>query len=91
MEIPITQATPEVRPSSVARKTNPFKPRLTVHELEIPIGNICCATDALRRYAEFSLDETLQYLIDMACDHAGALRVIIYPDEADVPRSEQPN
>jgi hypothetical protein len=75
----MTQATPEVRPSLAARKPSPFKPSLTVHELEVPVGLICGATDALSRYAEFSHDDTLQYLIAMACQHAGELRMIIYP------------
>lgn len=86
----MTQATPEVRPSSAARKTSPFKPSLTVHELEVPIGNVCAATDALWHYSQFSMDDTLQYLIAMACDHARGLRAIIYPDETEAPRSEQP-
>jgi hypothetical protein len=87
----MTQATPEVRPSSGARKPSPFEPSLTVHELEIPIGNVCCASDALSRYAEFSHDETLLYLIDMACDHARTLRAVIYPAHAEATSSKQPN
>ena len=85
----MTQAMHEVRPSSAARKTSPFKPSLTVHELEGPVSNVCCAAAALSRYAEFSQDDTLQYLIDMACDHARALRAIIYPDATL--HTEQPN
>jgi hypothetical protein len=74
----MTQATPEVRPSSAARKTNPFEPSLAVNDLESAIGLVCGATDAIWHYAQFSDDTTLQYLIDMVCMHAGALRTSLY-------------
>lgn len=60
--------------------TSPFELSLAVNDFESAVGLVCGAADALWHYAQFSHDNTLHYLIDMECTHAGTLRERLYAE-----------